>query len=112
MNGSKCQVTPNFRTNVPAYVPQNMFTEPGSHLEGCRDSLESLTFAKSFVKLFGAVRLRSRGIHQGRTGHGDINRLHILLMGPLPQHSTDSHPQKNPTAPSQEQPGYLTPFQP
>lgn len=79
MNGFKRQVTSNFRTNVPANVPQNMFTEPGSHLEGCEDLLESLTFAKSFLKLFGAVRLWSVGIHQGRPEHGDINRLHIVL---------------------------------
>lgn len=109
MNGFKCQVTPNFRTNVPANVPQNTFTKAGSHLEGCEDLLESLTFAKSFLKLFGAVRLWSGGIHQGRPEHGDMNRLHVLLMGPLPQHSSDLHPEENYTAPSSEQPRDLTP---
>lgn len=109
MNGFKRQVTPNFRTNVPANVPQNMFTKPGSHLEGCEVLLESLIFAKCFLKFLVAVRLWNGGIHQGRPEHGDINRLHILVMGPLPQHSPDLHPEENYTAPSWEQPGYLTP---
>lgn len=77
-----------------------MFTEPGSHLEGCEDLLGSLTFVKSFLKLFGAIKVWSGGIHQGRPEHGDINRLPILLMGPLPQHSTDLHPEENYTDPS------------
>ena len=54
MNGFEHQVAPNFRLNVPASVPQSVFTESGSHLEGL---LESLNFASSFLKLFAAVRL-------------------------------------------------------
>lgn len=44
-----------------------MFTEPGSHLEGCKDSLESLTFAKSFVKLFGQALEQGNSSGQDRT---------------------------------------------
>lgn len=34
MNGFEHQVAQNFRISVLANVPQSMFTESGSHLEG------------------------------------------------------------------------------
>lgn len=97
MNGFEHQVAQNFRISVLANVPQSVFTESGSHLEGL---LESLNFASSFLKLFAAVRLWSRGIDHSRPVCDDINGLHVLLMGLLLQYYADLHPENNYTAPT------------
>lgn len=52
MNGFEHQVVPNLK--VPANIPQSVFTESGSHLEGL---MEFLNCASSSLKLFAAVRL-------------------------------------------------------